>query len=572
MSDSLAKDSRAADSLLKDTILSGLREMAADSVGHLPDSVREKVAAPDSIGAVVTDSVQTDSVAEDTAKVSKSVLDQPVEYTASDSVTFEAGLGNANLYGNSKVNYTNLELQADWITMNMDSSIVHAVGRPDSTGKVQNQPVFKQGSDQYEPERISYNFKTRKAFIDNVYTQQGDGFLISEESKRDAEGVMYVRHGKYTTCNAKHPHFYMALTRAKVRPGKDVVFGPAYLVVEDVPLPLAIPYGFFPFSKKYSSGFIMPTFGDESIRGFYLRDGGYYFAINDMIDLKLIGEIYTKGSWGLSTQSNYRKRYRFNGNFFLSYQNTVEGEKNMPDYSKSTSFKIQWTHRQDAKANPSQSFSASVNFATSNYERNNLTSMYNPENYTQSTRTSSVAYSKTFERIGLTLSSSFNLSQSIQDSSLSMTLPSLDITLARFYPFKRKKAAGKEKWYEKIALSYTGSLSNSIDTKEDLLFKSNLIKDWRNGMRHNVPISATFSLFNYINVTPEFRFTDRMYTHKVMKGWDEENQREVNDTIWGFQNVYNYDMSVSATTKLTVFIRRCSVRRYRPSAMSSRRP
>ena len=532
MSDSLAKDSRAADSLLKDTILSGLREMAADSVGHVPDSVREKVAAPDSIGAVVTDSVQTDSVSEDTAKVSKSVLDQPVEYTASDSVTFEAGLGNANLYGNSKVNYTNLELQADWITMNMDSSIVHAVGRPDSTGKVQNQPVFKQGSDQYEPERISYNFKTRKAFIDNVYTQQGDGFLISEESKRDAEGVMYVRHGKYTTCNAKHPHFYMALTRAKVRPGKDVVFGPAYLVVEDVPLPLAIPYGFFPFSKKYSSGFIMPTFGDESIRGFYLRDGGYYFAINDMIDLKLIGEIYTKGSWGLSTQSNYRKRYRFNGNFFLSYQNTVEGEKNMPDYSKSTSFKIQWTHRQDAKANPSQSFSASVNFATSNYERNNLTSMYNPENYTQSTRTSSVAYSKTFERIGLTLSSSFNLSQSIQDSSLSMTLPSLDITLARFYPFKRKKAAGKEKWYEKIALSYTGSLSNSIDTKEDLLFKSNLIKDWRNGMRHNVPISATFSLFNYINVTPEFRFTDRMYTHKVMKGWDEENQREVNDTIW----------------------------------------
>lgn len=553
MSDSLAKDSRAADSLLKDTILSGLREMAADSAGHVPDSVREKVAAPDSIGAVVTDSVQTDSVAEDTAKVSKSVLDQPVEYTASDSVTFEAGLGNANLYGNSKVNYTNLELQADWITMNMDSSIVHAVGRPDSTGKVQNQPVFKQGSDQYEPERISYNFKTRKAFIDNVYTQQGDGFLISEESKRDAEGVMYVRHGKYTTCNAKHPHFYMALTRAKVRPGKDVVFGPAYLVVEDVPLPLAIPYGFFPFSKKYSSGFIMPTFGDESIRGFYLRDGGYYFAINDMIDLKLIGEIYTKGSWGLSTQSNYRKRYRFNGNFFLSYQNTVEGEKNMPDYSKSTSFKIQWTHRQDAKANPSQSFSASVNFATSNYERNNLTSMYNPENYTQSTRTSSVAYSKTFERIGLTLSSSFNLSQSIQDSSLSMTLPSLDITLARFYPFKRKKAAGKEKWYEKIALSYTGSLSNSIDTKEDLLFKSNLIKDWRNGMRHNVPISATFSLFNYINVTPEFRFTDRMYTHKVMKGWDEENQREVNDTIWGFQNVYNYDMSVSATTKLYGF-------------------
>lgn len=519
-------------------------QFTADTMAVIADSIKA--------GVLVADSLATDSVAADSVK-SKSALDQPVEYTAKDSVTFEAGMGNANLYGESKVNYQNLELTADLITMNMDSSIVHAVGRMDSTGQMKGQPVFKQGSDEYEPEKISYNFKTRKAFIDNVYTPQGNGFMISQESKRDGEGVMYVRHGKYTTCNARHPHFYLALTRAKVRPGKDVVFGPAYLVVEDVPLPLAIPYGFFPFSKKYSSGFIMPTFGDESVRGFYLRDGGYYFAINDMIDLKLIGEIYTKGSWGLSAQSNYNKRYRFSGNFFLSYQNTVEGEKNMPDYAKSTSFKVQWTHRQDAKANPTQSFSASVNFATSNYERNNLTSMYNPENYTQSTRTSSVSYQKTFSDIGLTLSGSFNLSQNMRDSSLSMTLPSLDISLARFYPFKRKKMAGEERWYEKIALSYTGSISNSINTKEDQLLKSNLIKDWRNGMRHSIPISATFNLFNYINISPQFNFTDRMYTHKVMKHWDQEKQKEVNDTVWGFQNVYNYDMSVSATTKLYGF-------------------
>lgn len=509
--------------------------------------------------SLVLDTLQADSIVKDTLATdsadsgSKSALDFPVEYTANDSVTFEADQGYANLFGNSKVNYQNLELTADLITMNMDSSIVHAVGRADSTGTIKGKPVFKQGSDQYEPEKISYNFKSQKAFIDNVYTEQGDGFLISEESKRDKKGVMYVRHGKYTTCNSKHPHFYLALTRAKVRPGKDVVFGPAYLVVEDVPLPLAIPYGFFPFSKKYSSGFIMPTFGDESIRGFYLRDGGYYFAISDMMDLKLIGEIYTKGSWGLSTQSNYKKRYRYSGNFLLSYQNTVEGEKNMPDYSKSTSFKIQWTHRQDAKANPTQSFSASVNFATSNYERNNLSSMYNPTNYTQSTRTSSVSYSKSFPKIGLTISTSFNLSQSMRDSSLSMTLPGLDISLARFYPFKRKKMAGKERWYEKISMSYTGSLSNSINTKEDQFLKSNIIKDWRNGMRHSVPISATFTLFDYINISPQFSFTDRMYSHKVMKHWDETTQKEVNDTVWGFQNVYNYDMSVSASTKLYGF-------------------
>ncbi len=494
-----------------------------------------------------------DTTAADSARKSKSGLDLPVNYTASDSITFEYGIGRANLYGDSKVTYQDLELDAAIITMSLDSSLVHAVGRVDSLGNRIGEPVFKQGNDEYEPEKVSYNFKSRKAFVHNVYTKQGEGFVIGEESKRDAEGVIYGRRGRYTTCDCKHPHFYLALTRYRMQPGKDVVFGPAYLVVEDVPLPLAIPYGFFPFNDKYSSGFIMPTYGDEMSRGFYLRDGGYYFAISDRMDLKLLGEIYTKGSWGLSAMSNYRKRYRYGGTFFLSYQNTVDGEKNMPDYAKSTSFKVQWNHRQDAAANPTQSFSASVNFATSNYERNNLTSMYNPTSYSQSTRTSSVSYSKTFSNIGLTLSGTFNLAQNVRDSSIAVTLPSLNISLARFNPFKRKKMVGKERWYEKIAMSYTGTLSNSISTKEDKILKSDLIKDWRNGMRHSIPVSATFSLFNYINITPSFNFTDRMYTHKINKSWDHAGQREVNDTVWGFNNVFNYDLSISATTKLYGF-------------------
>lgn len=517
------------------------------------DSIPAKKDSIQPTDTLKADIATADTLGSDTAKAKSDALDFPVQYTANDSVTFFMGQKRASLYGESKVNYQDLELQADWITMSMDSSLVHAAGRPDSTGKMKGEPVFKQGSDEYDPERISYNFKTRKAFINNVYTSQGEGYLISEESKRDAEGVMYVRHGKYTTCDAKHPHFYLALTRGKVRPGKDAVFGPAYLVVEDVPLPLAIPYGFFPFSKKYSSGIIVPTFGDETNRGFYLREGGYYFAINDMIDLKALGEIYTKGSWGLSFLSNYRKRYRFNGNFNLSYQKTVEGEKNLPDYAETTSFKVQWTHRQDAKANPSQSFSASVNFASQSYERNNLTSMYNPESYTQSTRTSSVSYSKIFSKIGLTLSGTFNLSQNMRDSTLAVTLPSLNISLARFNPFKRKKMAGKERWYEKIAVSYTGTFSNSITTKEDQLFKSNLIKDWRNGMRHDVPISATFSIGNYLNITPNFSFHDRMYTNKTLRSWNQETQTEQRDTLWGFYNVYDYSMSLTASTKLYGF-------------------
>ncbi|MBP7098042.1 MAG: LPS-assembly protein LptD, partial [Prevotella sp.] len=348
--------------------------------------------------------------------------------------------------------------------------------------------------------------------------------------------------------------FYIALSRAKVRPNKDVVFGPAYLVVADVPLPLAIPYGFFPFTKSYSSGFIMPTYGDESTRGFYLRDGGYYFAMSDKWDLKLLGEIYTKGSWGISAASNYRQRYKYNGSFYFSYQDTQTGDKGMPDYTRQESFKIQWSHRQDAKANPFNSLSASVNFATSSYEHNNMGSLYNPQTMTQSTRTSSVSWSTTFSNIGLSLSSTANLSQNMRDSSIAMTLPDLNISLSRFYPFKRAHAVGKERWYEKIAMSYTGQISNSISTKEDKLLKSSLIKDWKNGMQHQIPISGSFSLFNYININPSFNFTDRMYTNKVNRTWDKTAQKEVvADTTYGFHNVYNWNLSVSASTKLYGF-------------------
>lgn len=525
--------------------------LTVDSVLHsvTPDSIRRLIASGGVI-EVMRDTTQKDTVQADTV-ASRSALDKEVSYSAKDSITFYYGEKMAYFYGDSKVTYDPYEITADMIAVNTDSSTVHAVGRKDTvTGEVACPPTFKQGNDEYDPDEIHYNFKTKKAYITNVYTKQGEGVIIASQAKRDSTGLLYMKDGKYTTCDARHPHFYMHLTKAKVQPGKRVFFGPAYLVVEDVPLPLAIPYGFFPFTKSYQSGIIMPTYGDETTRGFYLRDGGYYFAINDKIDLKLLGEIYTKGSWGLSAQTNYKKRYRFSGNLFFSYQNTKEGEKNMPDYSVAKSFKLTWSHRQDAKANPSQTFSASVNFATSSYERNNLNSMYNPESYTQSTRTSSVAYSKTFQRIGLTLSGTFNLSQNMRDSTIALTLPSLNISLSRFYPFKRKKASGKERWYEKIAVSYTGTFSNSISTKENRLMHSSLIKDWRNGMRHQVPISASFSLFGFINVTPSFNFTDRMYLNKVRQSWDEERRTVRRDTTYGFYNVYNYNLSLSLNTKL----------------------
>ena len=339
-------------------------------------------------------------------------------------------------------------------------------------------PVFKMGSDTYESDTMAFNFKTKKGLISSVYTEQEDGFLTAERSKRDKEGNLYLKHGRYTTCDEDHPDFYLALSRAKVRPGKDVVFGPAYLVVQDVPLPLAIPYGFFPFSKSYSSGFIMPTYGDETARGFYLRNGGYYFAISDRIDLKLTGEIYTKGSWGIAAASSYRKRYRYSGSFDASYLDTRNGDKGMPDYEKTTNFRIRWSHNQDPKANPYSTIQASVNFATSNYENNNLTSYYNPVMSSSNTRGSSVSWSTQFSSIGLNLSSGINLNQNTATSKIGLELPDLNVSVSRFFPFRRKYVAGDERWYEKINVSYTGSFKSSIDTKEEYLLHQSFKKHW----------------------------------------------------------------------------------------------
>ena len=501
----------------------------------------------------IDDSVRLDSI----NRTKSNGINAPVEYSADDSLVYVADSRLAHLYGNSKVKYENMDLESEKVAMSMDSSLVHATGvrdTADHTGKtLVGTPVFKMGNDSYESDTMAFNFKTKKGLISNVYTKQEEGFLRSQLSKRNDNGEVYLQHGRYTTCDDPHPDFYIAISRAKLRPGKDVVFGPAYLVVADVPLPLAVPYGFFPFTKSYSSGLIMPTYGDESTRGFYLRDGGYYFAISDKWDLKLLGEIYTKGSWGISAASNYRKRYKHSGSFYFSYQDTRTGDKGMPDYTKQTSFKVQWNHRQDSKANPFSSLSASVNFATSSYERNNMNSLYNPQTLTQSTRTSSVSWSTTFSSIGLSLSSTANLNQNMRDSTIAMTLPDLNISLSRFYPFKRKHAAGNERWYEKISLSYTGQFSNSISTKEDKFMHSNLVKDWRNGFQHNIPVSGSFTLFNYLNVNPTFSFTDRMYTNKIDRSWDAATQKEVCDTTYGFHNVYNWSASISMSTKMYGF-------------------
>ena len=503
------------------------------------------------LDSVALDSLAADSLATDSVE-KKEPIDAPVVYEASDSIVFTKD-GMVHLYGSAKVNYQKIELTSAIISMSMDSSTVFARGVKDSTGVESGLPVFKDGETPYESKIMRYNFKTKKGFINSIVTQQGEGYVTSQDAKKNADDEIYMQRGMYTTCdNHDHPHFYLKMSMAKVRPKKNVVFGPAQLVVEDVPLPIAVPFGFFPFNSSYSSGFIMPSYGDELNRGFYLRDGGYYFALSDKMDLKILGEIFTKGSWGLSAASNYNKRYKYSGSFNASYIVTKTGDKGMPDYSVSKDFRIQWSHRQDAKASPNSSFSASVNFATSSYDRSSLSSLYNPQQYAQNTKASSVSYSRNFPEIGLNISSSFNITQNTRDSSVNITLPDLNISLNRLYPFKRKKAAGDERWYEKISLQYTGSMTNSLSTKDNLMFKTPLTQ-WKNGFQHKIPISATFNLFNYINIVPSFNYTERWYLNKIKRSYDptlNTSDHIRRDTINGFNRVYDYNMSVQMNTKL----------------------
>ena len=492
----------------------------------------------------------TDSIAKP-KKDDMASLTEIITFESTDSMTFSAN-GTAHLYKDGKVLYGEMDLSGGYIMMNMDSSTIFAVGLRDSAGNVSGNPVFTDKSGSYESRDLKYNFVSQKGIISNVVTQQGEGYVVSGRTKKMDDDAMFMTDGKYTTCeDHEHPHFYLQLSKAKVRPGKNIVTGPAHLVVEDVHLPLVVPFGYFPFSSEYSSGIITPTYGDEMSRGFYLRDGGYYFAVNDYFDLALTGEYYTKGSWGVKARSNYRQRYKFSGSFAFSYLLTANSEKGLPDYSESSNMSITWSHAQDAKANPYRSFSASVNFSTSGYSRNDLNSYYNPDAFAQNTKSSSINFSQRFPDFPLSISASASVTQRSKDSTLTVSLPNMSLSVPRFYPFKRKEAVGKERFYEKISMSYSGTLANSIsEVKEYDFFNKSLIKDWRNGMKHSVPVSATFTVLNYINVTPSFSYTERWYTNRTDKYYDPELDRVMNDTIWGFHRVWDYNASVSASTKL----------------------
>ena len=498
----------------------------------------------------------------DSTKVSKDTvvkktksdqIDAQIVYSANDSIVL-LGNGTGFLHGKSDVKYKNINLKADFVRVKMDSSTVFARGKTDSVGKKIDEPVFTEGKTEYASKELTYNLKTKKGYIRQAVTKQGEGYVVSDKTKKTSDDILCITDGKYTTCDDhEHPDFYLDLTRGKVRTGKYIVSGPAYLVVEDVPLPVAIPFGFFPFTDKYSSGIVMPTFRDEQTRGFGLMGGGYYFAISDYMDLEVKADIFTKGTWAVNATSNYVKRYKYHGTFNFNYREDVIGEKSLPEYSKTPSLSLVWSHSQDPKANPYFNFSSSVNFSTSGYTRNNIDNYYKPEINSQSTKSSSVSFTQRFPDSPFNISGSMNVAQSTRDSMLDLSLPNLSISMSRIYPFKRKNAVGKEHWYEKIAMTYSGTFQNSIRTKEDKLLSSSFSKDWKNGMKHSIPLSATFNILKYINVSPSVNYTERWYLTSINKSWDKTNQKTKTDTISGFNRVYDFNVGVSASTKLYGF-------------------
>ena len=526
------------------------------SHGQVSGNVLDLNQAVDSIVKAEADSSSIQVVPRDTSRFIRERvdLDHVVEFAAKDSIIL-MGRNHAVMYGGSKIIYGDIDVSASQISMDMDSSQVHAIGVPDSVGDLKGNPVFRDNSGEYESRVMKYNFKTKRGYITDIVTEQGEGFLTGGITKKTEDDYYYIKDGRYTTCDDhEHPHFYFQLTKAKVKPKQNVVTGPAYMVLEDLPLPIAVPFGYFPFSEKYQSGILVPTFGEDYNRGFYLRNGGYYMALGQYADLALTGEIYTRGSWGVSAQSSYAKRYKFNGSFSVNYLTTITGLKGDPDYNKMHNFQVIWSHSQNQKANPYLTFSASVNFATTGYTRNSLNTYYTNA-FTENTKSSTINLTYKIPNSKWSFSTTANVSQRTADSTITVSFPNVTINMSQTAPFKRKRVVGDERWYEKIKVSYNGKFQNSLTAKQNVFFQKSLVKDWRNGMSHTMPIQATFNVFKYFNITPTITLNDRMYTSKIKQQWDPNASAVVRDTSYSFYNIFDFSAAISLSTKVYGFFK-----------------
>ena len=489
--------------------------------------------------------IQQDTISVDTTRTasqsgSGNIIEAPIDYNSEDSLRFEVKDGKVYLYGQAVVNYEDIVLEADYIVLDTKNNVVMATGWPDSTGTIAGKPHFKDGAEEFDADTLEYNFKTQKGIIKGIITEEQGGYLHSIRTKKHANGEIHVKSGKYTTCNAEHPHFYIALTKAKVIPDDKIVSGPAYLVIEDLPLPLILPFGFFPNQKGRASGVLIPDYGEEKNRGFFFRNGGYYFALSDYADLAIRGDIYTNGTYGLRLSSRYKKRYKFTGNLNARYYKNVSGEQGLPNYRSSSDYSITWSHSQDPKNNPGASFSGNVNMSSSSYDQNHARTS---NSYLTNTKTSSISYSRRWEGTPFNFSASMNHSQNSRNKTVSLNLPRANFNMSRIYPFKPKNQVGETKWYQNIELSYQAKMDNRINTTDEKFLTSDMFDEMKNGFQHSIPLSTVFRPFNNFSISPQVRYSGVFYSRSIERSW-EDNQ-VVTDTIKGISYAHTMVPSIS---------------------------
>jgi hypothetical protein len=465
--------------------------------------------------AIVSDTLNNKNDSTSTKK--KSEITDPVKYSARDSLFFDMEKKTVHLYGEAHVEYQNIDLKSAYIEFNMADQTVYASGLPDSTGNNVNTPEFKEGDEKFNAHWIRYNFKSRKGFVYFVKTQQGEGTLIGDSTKRSPNGQISLKGATYSTCDLDHPHFYFHLTKAKVVPNDKIVSGPAYLVIADIPFKMIfVPFGYFPNSKTYSSGILFPSWGEETERGFYLRDGGYYFAISDYMDARITGEFFSKGSWGTAIQTNYKKRYRYSGNFGFNFNENVKSEKGLPDYASQNDYSLRWSHSQDQKASPNSSFSASVNISSTSYDKRNS---YNATDYITNQKNSSVSYSHNWPNTPFSFTGSFNHDQNSRTKEINMKLPQLAFNMNTIFPFRKEESSGKYKWYENIQLGYDAGIDNRIKTYDSLFLTNRMFDNMQNGFKHNVKPSYNIKVTKSINITPSLTYSGVAYTEYNTYRW-----------------------------------------------------
>lgn len=476
----------------------------------------------------------------------KKTFENRVNYSATDSIAIDLTQKRVYMYNDSKIKMDDIELESGFISISFQEKLLHAESLKDSSEKETQYPIFKEKGTEYKSKCVDYNFDSKKGLIKGVFTKEGEGFLHGKEVKKVDDKTMFISGGQFTTCDLEHPHFAINFSKAKAVTQDKIVTGPAWFSIMDIPLPLAIPFGYFPFTDQEKSGFLMPIYGYAQNRGYYLRNVGWYFAVNDYFDLALQADIYTNWSWAGNLKSNYNKRYKYQGGFELRYEINKTGISNTPSFNEQTDFRFRWSHNQDPKANPNSNFSANVNLVSSTFNQYAVST----SDYFNNTTTSSIAYST---RFGDKISFTANLGENynVNTGAISLDLPSISLSTSQFYPFRRKKAKGSKKWYEDITLSYRTSLMNSINTYDSLLLKKEVFRNMRNGMLHSIPIQSNIKAFKHFNWTNSINYTERWYLNSTAKQYNPSTDMVDKDTIMGF--IANRDVNFSSSLNTRIY-------------------